>query len=267
MITENLNIFEYEEVLTGRKKDFLCSFKGSFRENCIEVGNIWRYAILHILKWNAKEAEKYMTDELVDKLMLNKTFSGINFDRGHTYIQDYRFVLQYAFPGEVIFDKRAQAIAEYEHVAKLGVWQGNKEYYKYPKKFFLDNDGIERSKILLRYVINLYLSTMTVEELYAFFNDKTSAARWLQRKKLGVPIKLIFLSPIEYLHYSLPVQRRDDIIYYNYKIANMCRDLDKPKRRPRGSVKAEKEDMIDEDIDNEDIDADIDDDEDDEGEA
>lgn len=230
MLDEYLNIFEYEEVLTGHKKDFLCSFKGNFKENCVEVGNIWRYAILHILKWSAKDAEKYLTDELVDKLYLYKTFVGINFDRGHSYIQDYRFVLQYAFPDEIIYDKKAQAISEYEHVAKIGKWQGNKDIYKFPKRFFLDADGIERSKILLRYVISLYLSTLSTADLYKFFNDKTMATRWLQRKKLTVPLKLIFATPLEYLHDSLPYYKKDNIIYYNYRIASLCKSIKKNKK-------------------------------------
>lgn len=244
MLSENLNIFEYEEVLMGKKKDFLCSFKGNLSENQIEIGNIWRYAITHILKWNARQAEKYLTDEIVERLMLHKTFSGINFDKAHSYIQDYRFVLQFAFPGEVIFDKRKQAIAEYEHVAKLGKYKSDKGIYKYPKKFFLNTDGIERAQFLLMYVINLYLSDMTVPELYAFFNDKSAALRWLRKRKLDVPVRLIFVTPLEYLHYSLPSNKRNEVLYYNYRIGNLCRDIDKPKRKPRGPNKsslAEKE--------------------------
>jgi hypothetical protein len=218
MLTEDLNIYEYEEVLTGKKQDFSVSFKGTPRENRIEVGNIWRYAVHNILKWDCQQAAEYLTDDIVDKLLLNKTFVGIDFDRGHTYISDYRFVLQYAFPNEVKFDERAQTIAEYEHVAKLGKWSGSKEPYKYPKRFFLNQEGIRRAEILLRYAINTYLSDCSVYELYEFFADDVRATYWLQRKKLGTPIKLIYDNPLEYLHASLPAALRDNMAYHNFLI-------------------------------------------------
>lgn len=218
MLTERLNIFEYEEILMGQKKNFVCSFKGGFKENCIEVGNIWRYAVTRLLKWTPEEAVAYMTDEIVDTLCLDKTFVGIGFERSSRYISDYRFILQYAFPDKVHFDLRKQAIAEYERVAKLGTWANDETTYKFPKKFFLDTDGISRSAYLLTHVVSLYLGDLSLEEKYDFFSDQKKAAKWLSGKKLDMPLKLIFKTPLEYFHYSLPFDEKDNLLFYTGKI-------------------------------------------------
>ncbi len=221
MLTERLNIFEYEEVLMGVRKNFICSFKGTFKENCEEVGNIWRYAVTHLLKWSPKEAEKYMTDKIVDMLCLDKTLAGIGFNRTGSYISDYRFVLQYAFPKEIQFDERKQAIAEYDRVAKIGKWEYDDVPYKFPKKFFVDNSGIDRARYLLEYVVGLYLAgRMSQEDLYEFFSKKQKASRWLASKKLEVPIKIIYESPLDFFHYSLPIAEKDDFLYYFYKLTD-----------------------------------------------
>ena len=94
MLTERLNIYEYEEVLTGKKQNFICSFKGSRKDNEVEVGNIWRYAITQLLKWTPVEADKYLTMDIVNMLCLDKTFCGIDFDPSYEFMGDFKFVLK-----------------------------------------------------------------------------------------------------------------------------------------------------------------------------
>lgn len=225
MVSEELNIYEYEEVLTGSKKDFNCSFKGDTKDNEVAIGNIWRYAIRNILHWTPQMAERYLTDEIVDKLQLNKTFIAIGFDREKTYMKDYRFILKYAFPNEIKYDLVEQTIDEYEKVAKIGRYSNDTEAKKYSKKFFIGTDGIKRAQILLRHVISLYLSSYTVNELYRFFAEK-KAVRWLQNKRLGTPLKLIYTTPLDYFHDSLRFDQRDDCTYYQCKIANIVAKTD-----------------------------------------
>lgn len=222
MISENLNIFEYEEVLMGKRQKFECSFVGTEREKYIEIGNIWRYAITHLLKWTPEEALVYLTDDIVKELHLDKTLKAIGYEKnGRKCIVDYSFILQHAFPDKIKFDIRKEAIAEYEKIAKIGKWANDNEPFKYPKKFFLDCDGIIRANCLLLYVTSLYLSDMTISEQYEFFSDTSKAKRWLKKKCLDSPIKLIYKNPLEYFHDSLPYNQKDEYIYYK-EIANQA---------------------------------------------
>ena len=214
MVPAELNIYEYENILMKKTKSFKCSFEGSFQENCIEVGVIWRYAITRLLKWTPQQALKYLSADIVNMLRLDKTFPAINYNPKKDFAQDYRFVLQYAFPGEISFSKTDEAISEYEHIAKIGKWANDKEDYRCPKNFFRDNEGISRASILLNYVISLYLGDMSTDDLYDFFADTKSAKKWLKEKQLTIPLTVIYTNPLEYLHYSLPADLKDDLLFY-----------------------------------------------------
>ncbi len=225
-VSDNLYIYEYEEILLGNKKDFDVTFLGVGQvvtERDFKIaGVIWRYAITHLLKWDAKTAEKYMTTEIVEKLKLNKVLTKIGYKKKKMYAGNYQFILQYAFPDEIKFDKRARAIAAYQRKVHLGKWVGDKTEYRYPKKFFTGEDGIENSNIVLRYVINQYMGDMSTQELYDFFADERAAKEWLINKELGEPITIVYESPLEYLHYALPLSRQNKIEYFNHRIRREC---------------------------------------------
>lgn len=213
MLSEKLNIYEYEEILLGQKLNFTCSFKGDRRGNEIEVGNIWRYAITKLLKWTPQEALQYLTRDLVKKLLLDKTYVGIDFDETKMYLNDYRFILQYAFPNEVQYDFYQETITEYEKVAKIGKWANDKRNFKYQKKFFIDANGFSRAKIILNHVIRLYLSEKSDYELYEFFS-KTDVSLWFKEHSLSLPLKLLYKNDgFDFFHESF--ERSNNIYYYN----------------------------------------------------
>ena len=46
LIAEELSVFEYQEILMRRKRDFTSTFRGTLRDSYIEAGYIWHYAII-----------------------------------------------------------------------------------------------------------------------------------------------------------------------------------------------------------------------------
>ncbi|MBP3784572.1 MAG: hypothetical protein J6I68_15105 [Butyrivibrio sp.] len=213
MLSASTNIFEYEELLMGQRTRFEASFKGTPAENKKEVGHIWRYAIEELLGWTAEEALKNLDSNIVKALMLNTTFAGLGYEPKKTYISDYRFILQYAFPESIKYDFVAETIAEYEHVAGLGMWQNDPEKYKYAKNFFSDENGISRGNILLRHIVNLYLGDMSLKEKYMFFSqDSAKAKKWIRNHYLDAPLKT-YSSPLDYFHNALPPGERSDLLY------------------------------------------------------
>ena len=215
MVDERVNIFEYENVLMGKAK-FMVSFKDPDNKlgNMIEAGNIWRYAITNLLHWTPQEALLYLNDQIIRALKLNKTYEALGIDSKCTNIPDYRCILQYAFPDEIKYDIKTEAIEGYERIIKAGKWANNTEKSKYPKGFFDGKDGITRSAAILNYAINNFLSYMTTEELYEFFAKKAQAKSWLTEKKMNVALKFTYESPLDYLHYSLPFNKKDNLYYY-----------------------------------------------------
>ena len=220
MISERLNIYEYEQYLMGNTLAFVASFNknDSFSQKTKELGNIWRYAITKILGWTPYEAQKYLTPQIVKQLMLPWTPLQIP-EKEKENIKDYTFVLQYAFPDVFHFTIKDEAISKWQQVAHQGKWANDFVKYEWPKNFYNGEDGIERSSAMLMHVKNLYLSEFSKEELYTFFSKEKKARKWLEAKCLDRPLKLLYSSPLEYFHYSLPVRERDDFLY-NFGILN-----------------------------------------------
>ncbi len=215
MLDYQTNIFEYEQVLLGIRDGFVCSFKGTTSGNQKEVGNIWRYAVTKLLKWTPEQAVKNMTWEIVKLLRLDLTFSGINFNADSSYISDYRFVLQYAFPDQIVFDLKEQSILAYEKAAKEGIYADDKSVTRLPKNFFIDEFGHERAGFILNYLLNKYMiGSMSIREIYDAFANKSYITKWLREKKFESPLRYLYSSPLEFLHYSLPPQQRDEMYYY-----------------------------------------------------
>ena len=157
MERESTIIYEYEEILLGKKKNFAWAFDCSITEKRKVIGIIWRYAVTHLLHWTPQEAAELMTQEIAKTLKLDKTYIHLDYKYDPKENFDFRYVLKYAFPGEVHFGLKEQTISEYEHVMKIGKWAKSKEPYKFHKNFFLDKDGIDRAAIVLMYAISAQL--------------------------------------------------------------------------------------------------------------
>lgn len=217
MVPEAVNLYEYEEILSGQRKNFSVSFKGSVYDNQKEVGRIWRYAVSNLLKWTPQEAVVNMNKKLVKQLRLERTLVGIGLNPATDYISDYRCVLQYAFPEQIKYDFITETIDDFERFAKQGKYVNDDTKKKLTKKFFTDNNGLKRAHLLLIHQIDTYLSDCSNEEIYELF--ATKGAEWLKKKHLEPVLKFIYNSPLDYLQNSLStIQKQDNFLYYLWKI-------------------------------------------------
>ncbi len=215
MIPEKLNIYEYEELLTDQKQSFKHSFKNDDSGNKKEVGVIWKYAIEKILNWTPKEALTYLTPQIAEQFCLDKTLIGIGVNDKKNFISNYAFILQYAYPDIIKYDFYDETIEVYLKSAHLGPYKNDTDDIRLPKKFFSDDYGFDRADILLNYVVNLWLSGMSISELYEFFAQTNKAKSFLKSKKLGLVLRVLYDTPLEYFHNSISGDKKDDLIYYN----------------------------------------------------
>jgi len=235
MIAECTNIYEYERVLMNQG-NFRVSFKNgeNSKGNMIEAGNIWRYAITNLLKWTPEEALLYLNYDIVRSLKLHFTFEALGIDPKTTYIADYRYILQHAFPGEIHYDINVEAVEEYEKMINIAKWRNNNINFKYPKGFFDGIEGTQRANIIMNYAVKTFLSFMPLDEQYAFFADSANARRWLEEKKLDLALKYTYHTPMEYFHESLPLGERDNLFYYTEIINKYVR-----RKKRQGKPKEE----------------------------
>ena len=225
---EQLIVYDYESLLMGKRLNFQAAFKNnSTSRKEKEAGIIWRYAIEGLLKCTAKEAIVYMTDDVANKLKLNKTYAPLGINESKSHI-DFRYFISLAFPEEIKYDIYIATISEYKKVCKQDYSvegsQTNiiKVNERYPRNFFFGVEGEKHAIILLNYVISQYLSDMSIYELYMFFADTAKATQWLRGKKLYSPlVNLYGKDTIDYLNYSIN-QNGDYNFYYYLAKANVA---------------------------------------------
>lgn len=214
---QTLDIYEYENLLLGNGERIHKYFEGkSSREQKQIVGNIWNYAITHLLKWTPQEALTYMTTDLVNMLCLDKTIVYLGINPSKYYIgSDYRFVLQYAFPDVISYNFKDETLSDYKRVVKQGIWQNDKVEYRFPKNFFYGEEGIQRASIIMNYICDTYLASMNLRERYEFFADKPNAIKWLIDKGLENVLTQIYPTPLDYFYNSQIHTSQNDFYYYS----------------------------------------------------
>lgn len=222
-------IYEYEEILMGKKNAFSLSFLGNDDENTQSLITIWRYAISHLLHWSVEDALTFMNMDIAQKLCLNKTF--IYFKNVNPKNVDFQVLLRQIYPKKAMTSLIEETIDEYEHVLHRGRWEYEKEPYKFPKKFFLDDKGVERSAIILNYAISYSLGTATKQELYELFSNKKEANAWLMEQRLEKVSKQLYDSHLDYFHFSISENMKCDFLYYSAKYSEVYQYLLKQARK------------------------------------
>ena len=233
-MNSDLDIYEYENLLLGRSERINKYFDDvPLKERRKIVGNIWNYAITHLLKLTPQEALIYLNEDIVKTMKLDKLLVYLDINPNKFYIgKDYKVILQYAFPKEIVYDFKEETIADYERIVKQGEWINDLTDFRFPKNFFIGEDGIKRAAIILNYINDKYLSDLNLREKYEFFANTKEATKWLTEKGLSSVFLQVYKTPLEYFHNSLPYNMQSYFYYYanliNYKYT--C-DIKKRKRK------------------------------------
>lgn len=193
---KRLCIFEYEELISGKIDKLSVSLQKNYLQQTLNkhLGYIWYYALHDLRGWSAEDAKNNLTYSIIDEMKLKDTLNYIGYDLTKVYRSNFDFILQYAYPDEIKYSLINETILEYQKTVELK---------RYPKHFFNYYDGEFRAKILLKYVISVYLKDKTIDELADFFYSKKSV-KWLQNHYLYKPMKLYYYDPFEYLFWILP---------------------------------------------------------------
>lgn len=221
MTFEERNIrYEYEQVLMGKRALYTITVKddATLKRN---IRIVWRYAIEDLLHWTPEEAAKYMTISLATKLHLKQLNMHLPYELQINSGVNFKKVIAFVYPKEYKYDLKADAIDMYEKACGLGKYK-NERIHRWTKHIFDErNDGYEKAQILLNYVIELYLSHMTITELYRYFDESGNA--FLKKCNLVSVKDRFFTSPLEYLHYSLPWEKQNNMLYYELKLKKLTK--------------------------------------------
>ena len=209
-------------------------FSYTVQQNHEEACYLFRYFFEKVMDWSPWDALNYLNKDVVDTFNLRKAYSNFNWPKE---LKDGRFAYPYVahmcYPDVVKdFDRTRLWIMEYNQILSGG-------QRKATDMFDADNDGFDKSRILLNYYMGHHPNEKfkSLEDMYQFFADDEKAKKFLKKIKLIEPCENYFDTALEYFHQSLPLNEgessRNELLY-------MYSEFNERVRRLEQSIIAEK---------------------------
>lgn len=203
-------ILEYERVLLGQKKVFSSYYFNDLSEEMQErtALAVIKYAIETYLGWTPVQAKKCLNMHILRVLKLDTLLRYIHFWAELDAKKDLFFIVYLMYPKQIRIDRRKYILNVYKDVVEH-------RRQRFPKGFFDGIEGKNKASICFQYMLENYLNFTSKKQMYAFFASP-KASSVLQQYRLSNVCSEIFITPIRFLHESLPKSLRDE---YDYKYA------------------------------------------------
>ena len=200
---------EYDDLMIKKRAYYSNSYfrygKGENEENALAV---IKYAFTRYLRWPPEVIAKRLNHEIMEKLHLLSLMQYIDYPIEYKKDKDYYYLVTLVYHRHRL-TFRDKTIHTYEKII-------SGEIPKYPKEYFVGSEGQRRAHICLQYLINNYLDIKTINELYHFFATRESF-QMLRKYRLNSVCRDIFDTPVDYFHYTLPYEKRNEFLYHFYK--------------------------------------------------
>ncbi len=200
---------EYDEVMIGKRDGFSSKYFGKDNtkntENAIKLFN---YSFRKYLRWPPEAIEKKIDKELLVKLRLYPLLKYIPFPIEYDKEKDLYYLVTLVYNNHNL-SLRDKTIHTYEMILDGSIT-------KYPKDYFIGNDGLVKAGICFQYLINNNIIFESINELYSIFSCETGY-EYLKKYKLLNACRDAFDTPVDFLHFALPADDKDEFLYRFYK--------------------------------------------------
>lgn len=215
---------EYDAIMIGKRKGFSDIYLR--RENATSMKYalaIMRYAFEKYLQWGPDVVKAQINKEIMELMHLDLLMKYIQYPVEYDKTKDYFYLalLMYGGVNEAI---RNRTIHIYEKIIAG-------ELSKYPKDYFVGNDGIVRAGICLQYMITNYVSYKNMNDLYHIFSTE-EGYKLLSKYKLLHICRETFDTPVDFLHFVLPAKLKNPF-YLNYYRYKFMKEMINPNGRKR----------------------------------
>lgn len=211
----------YEGYLLG--KNPLTMPGTSKQEKFNNAKEVIRYAFSELLGWSPEDSVYHVSKNLLDRLHLTEYIENyFIYPDDLVRNMDYDYILAICFSLPV--DYRFQLL-KHKRLVKLGIEP------KFKKELFNGNLGRARAAYLLMDVISTSVALpqdgmeTETEKLYARFADTAGITKILRREGLYHVCTRLYNSPLEFLHYSLPPEKQDDLLFAVYEFNSLFQQL------------------------------------------
>lgn len=227
MFTINKLLVEYDDIMIGKRDSFSDSY---FSKESVASSNnaltVMRYAFKHYLRWSKEAVAEKLDTALMKKLHLLGLMKFIDYPIEYDKDKDYFYLANLVF-SRTRLTLRDRTIHIYERIL-------SGEQSKYPKDYFTGSDGFVKAGICLQYMINNYVSFSSLNDLYSFFSTEEGYEA-LKQYKLINACNEIFDTPVDFLHFALPDNQKNDF-YLNYYRFKYVQEMLDPKGRKKKST-------------------------------
>lgn len=220
METTKALILEWESRMRNNDKKGLPNafFSYDAVQNEKEAIALFRYVFEKVMHWTPEQVRNTISLEIIEKLRLKKAYKRIIFPRELSPRGDCFYLAKKCYPDQIHgYDQ--EDIWRMEYLKVL-----DSPYGKFPKNYFSESVGELRAKVFLMYQLETRSKFKNQEEMYMFFADTKKATTFLESVKLKTPLDLLYLSPLEYLHESLPTSQKNEFLFQYAEFFQMDKD-------------------------------------------
>lgn len=224
----------YDQLLIGKKETmgkemFESTVNGRKEYNEIDEQKtikVLKYALEYYMGWTPEQVQANLSFDILRRLKLE----GIILQRIKFPLElDDRYILNYIihllYPERYSYDQKQAIINYYD-----GILDGKIKRFK--KGFFSADEGKYRADICLRRMLQRCGVYTNVRQLYDLFSS-TAGRKKLVEYKLSNACKEIYTLPIDFLHFALPKDMRDEM-YYRKKRFEIVNDKQKKEYMSKG---------------------------------
>lgn len=216
---------EYDEVMIGKRDGFSTKYFGKDNaknsENAIKV---FQYAFKRYLRWSPEALEERIDKELLVKLRLYPLLKFIPFPIEYDKDKDFFYLVTLVYNHHNL-SFRDKTIHTYEMIL-----DGTTS--KYPKDYFTGSDGLVKAGICFQYLINHNIIFESVNDLYSIFSSDTGY-EYLKKYKLLNACREAFDTPVDFLHFALPQENKNEFLFRYYKFKFIKEMLNEKGRKRR----------------------------------
>lgn len=203
-------IYEYENILLGKKKNFSTTyFELSPEQNEKMALSIFKHAIEKYLRWTQKQVSECLDWSIIRRMKLSSLMKYIRFPAESDQEKDLYILVNKLYPSKSKQGLKEPTISIYKRVL-------SGERAKFPKGYFDGITGLYRSLICFQYMITQLKPFDSVDDMYKYFSSNRGTAT-LKKYKLSIVCNTIYETPIDFLHTALPTEHKNTYLFNMYK--------------------------------------------------
>lgn len=202
-------IAEYEDTLVDKRKSISTFYFSYGKSGNMKLAlHIMQYAFETYLCWTPQILRDNLTADILERLKLKSLLRYIQFPPELNAKEDLFYIAWLIYPETIHYGKKELTLRVYTQLL-------NKQIQKFPKEFFTGRDGLTRSQICLRYMIEQFLHFTSIKEMYQYFSTE-DCTKTLRRYRLLAVCHDLYDTQLEYLHDSLVKEQRSTFWYRYY---------------------------------------------------